>query len=68
MPGTIIIEQFTSQLLQNNPLGDPHIRQIPIYLPPGYEGDEDDDTPLPRCLSPHRLYRAGDADGQRRSL
>jgi enterochelin esterase family protein len=36
MPGTIIIEQFNSQVLQGNPLGDPSVRQLPLYLPPGY--------------------------------
>lgn len=32
----IVIETITSQALQNNPLGDPATRQIPVYLPPGY--------------------------------
>ena len=26
-----------SALLQGNPLGDPHLRTFPVYLPPGYE-------------------------------
>jgi enterochelin esterase family protein len=31
---------FTSEVLRNNPMGDPHVRRIPIYVPPGYaEGD-----------------------------
>lgn len=33
----IVIEPLDSQLLQNNPLGDPATRQVPVYLPPGYE-------------------------------
>jgi enterochelin esterase-like enzyme len=37
----IINEEFNSDLLRNNPLGDPPIRRMPVYLPPGYdEGDE----------------------------
>ncbi|MBI5053378.1 MAG: esterase family protein [Chloroflexi bacterium] len=35
--GTVIIENVTSEVLKNNPLGDPHVRRLPIYLPPGYE-------------------------------
>ncbi len=36
MTGSIVIEQITSQILQNNALGDPTTRQIPVYLPPNY--------------------------------
>ncbi len=34
--GQIIIANFNSEVLKNNPLQDPFIRQLPIYLPPGY--------------------------------
>lgn len=27
----------SSELLKDNPLGDPHIRQMPVYLPHGYD-------------------------------
>ncbi len=37
MTGQIIIETVESQVLQGNPLGDPHHRRVPVYLPPGYE-------------------------------
>ena len=30
-------EEFDSEALKGNPLGDPHQRPVPIYLPPGYE-------------------------------
>jgi enterochelin esterase family protein len=40
--GRLEMRVFESALLKNNPLGDPHIREVPIYLPPG-TGDE----PLP---------------------
>ena len=33
------IETLTvsSERLKNNPLGDPHVRQVPVYLPQGYD-------------------------------
>jgi len=34
--GKIVIEEFTSEVLRDNPLGDPFVRQVPIYLPPSY--------------------------------
>ena len=38
MPTTqVIIEQFTSRVLADNPLGDPATRSLPIILPPDYE-------------------------------
>lgn len=33
----IIIEDFHSQALEGNPLGDPATRRVPIYLPPDYD-------------------------------
>lgn len=33
----VVLPTFESRILQSNPLGDPSSRQIPIYLPPGYE-------------------------------
>jgi enterochelin esterase-like enzyme len=33
----IIIETITSEVLRDNPLGDPFQRRVPVYLPPGYE-------------------------------
>lgn len=33
-----------SELLKDNPLRDPHVRQVPVYLPPGY--DENDSYPV----------------------
>src|SRR3990172_7155877 len=35
--GTVVVERFESQVLRGNPLGDPHVREIPVYLPPGYD-------------------------------
>jgi enterochelin esterase-like enzyme len=36
----IIIETITSDVLRNNALGDPYIRRVPVYLPPGYDESE----------------------------
>jgi enterochelin esterase family protein len=33
----IVIESFQSSVLAGNPLGDPSRRDIPVYLPPGYD-------------------------------
>lgn len=35
--GTILRLQHESRVLENNPAGDPHIRDLYVYLPPGYE-------------------------------
>ncbi|MEO6694455.1 MAG: alpha/beta hydrolase-fold protein [Ignavibacteria bacterium] len=34
--GSIVIETFDSKILKNNPLGDPIVRDFPVYLPPSY--------------------------------
>lgn len=34
--GRVILDRFESQVLQGNPHGDPHVRTIPVYLPPSY--------------------------------
>jgi enterochelin esterase family protein len=36
MPTQVVIEQFTSRVLADNPLGDPATRPLPIILPPDY--------------------------------
>ncbi|MBI5650966.1 MAG: esterase [Chloroflexi bacterium] len=38
--GTIIFETITSDVLRDNPLGDPFVRRVPIYLPPGYAASD----------------------------
>ncbi len=40
MPGQIIIETISSEVLRDNPLGDPFERRVPVYLPPGYAADQ----------------------------
>ncbi|MBI4564365.1 MAG: esterase [Planctomycetes bacterium] len=36
MPGTVILETIESRVLRGNPLGDPFVRRVPVYLPPSY--------------------------------
>jgi S-formylglutathione hydrolase FrmB len=38
--GAVIIESIASQVLRGNPLGDPFVRRVPVYLPPGYEAGQ----------------------------
>ena len=38
--GTVIIETIASDALRGNPLGDPSVRRVPVYLPPGYESSD----------------------------
>src|SRR5262245_62754303 len=35
--GRVVSVRFESRVLEGNPLGDPHVRTIPVYLPPGYD-------------------------------
>jgi Putative esterase len=37
---------ITSQLLRDNPLGDPHERPLWVYLPPGYDDDQEQRYPV----------------------
>jgi len=36
MLGRIQVETVSSVVLKDNPLGDPRLRQVPVYLPPSY--------------------------------
>src|SRR3954468_24654104 len=36
-PGNVLILEHTSQILKGNPLGDPHVRKVAVWVPPGYE-------------------------------
>ncbi len=35
--GTVVVATIESRALRDNPLGDPHVRNVPVYLPPGYD-------------------------------
>ena len=34
--GEVVILEHASSVLEDNPLGDPHVRRFPVWLPPGY--------------------------------
>src|SRR5690242_809607 len=36
--GTLVIVEHTSRILKGNPLKDPHVRKLAVWLPPGYDG------------------------------
>ncbi|HET8679814.1 MAG TPA: alpha/beta hydrolase-fold protein [bacterium] len=37
LEGRVIVEQIALDALRDNPLDDPWVRSIPVYLPPGYD-------------------------------
>ena len=50
--GTTVILEFDSRVLADNPLGDPHLRKLAVWLPPGY----DDGTGRGRTSGRGRRY------------
>jgi len=36
-PGTVVVLEHTSKILKGNPLGDPHVRKLAVWLPPQYD-------------------------------
>jgi S-formylglutathione hydrolase FrmB len=36
-PGTLVVLEHHSRILKGNPLGDPHVRSLGVWLPPGYD-------------------------------
>jgi enterochelin esterase family protein len=34
--GQVVLEEIESEVLRGNPAGDPHVRVVPVYLPPSY--------------------------------
>ena len=35
--GTTLVLEHVSEILKGNPLGDPHVRKLAVWLPPGYD-------------------------------
>src|SRR5438552_2406118 len=35
--GTLVVLEHESKVLRNNPLGDPHVRKLAVWLPPQYD-------------------------------
>src|SRR3954467_3765596 len=38
--GTVLVLEHTSKILRGNPLKDPHVRQVGVWLPPGYKAGD----------------------------
>lgn len=55
--GRIVYLDMASELLQDNPLGDPHLRQVPVYLPADY--DEQQAYPVMYYLAAYTNSGAG---------
>jgi S-formylglutathione hydrolase FrmB len=36
-PGTLLVLEHSSRILRDNPLGDPHVRKLAVWLPPQYD-------------------------------
>jgi len=36
--GTVVVLEHTSKILKDNPLRDPHVRKLAVWLPPQYDG------------------------------
>ena len=49
--GHVILEEFESAVLSGNRLGDPHVRTVPVYLPPSYGADRERRYPVTFVLS-----------------
>src|SRR5471030_2238324 len=39
--GTLVVLEHTSKILKDNPLGDPHVRKLGVWLPPQYDAGPD---------------------------
>ncbi|MPZ23224.1 MAG: esterase [Dehalococcoidia bacterium] len=50
LKGRIVLERFSSEVLRDNPLGDPHVRSVLVYLPPGYD-ERSERYPVIFCLA-----------------
>jgi len=35
--GTVVVLEHRSSILADNPLGDPHLRKLAVWLPPAYD-------------------------------
>src|SRR6266545_3547827 len=49
--GQVVLEEFESEVLRGNPAGDPHIRTVPVYLPPSYGEERDRRYPVTFVLT-----------------
>jgi len=51
MPGRVEIHEVKSRLLEGNPLGDSPLRRVPVYVPPGYDAENERRYPVLYALA-----------------
>jgi len=49
--GRVVTEWFESDVLRGNRAGDPHVRRVPVYLPPTYDADSSRRYPVVYLLT-----------------
>jgi S-formylglutathione hydrolase FrmB len=49
--GRVVIESVESKVLEGNAPGDPHVRRVPVYLPPSYDGSPERRYPVVYVLT-----------------
>ncbi len=47
----VVIEQVSSDVLRGNTMGDPAVRRVPVYLPPGYDEEAGNRYPTAYMLT-----------------
>ena len=58
--GTLVVLEHSSRVLRDNPLGDPHVRKLGVWLPPQYDaGAGEGRGGASRALRSRRLHRVG---------
>ena len=45
-PGRLEVLEHTSSVLADNALGDPHVRELPVWVPPQYDSDSERHFPV----------------------
>ena len=58
LSGRIDEQTITSELLKDNPLGDPYERPLWVYLPPGYDAEPDRHYPSVYVIQGYTGYLA----------
>jgi enterochelin esterase family protein len=49
--GSVVVLRHASEILKNNPVGDKHVRDLCVYLPPNYETETEKCFPVVYCLT-----------------
>lgn len=51
MSSSVVVLTHDSQLLKGNAMGDPHVRKLPVFLPPSYDAHRSEPYPVVYLLS-----------------